>query len=146
MTTRQLDLGVGFGVVIPAGELVERVSRSSGPGGQRVNKVATRVSLAWNVSESEVLRPEQRARLMHRLGARLTAKGELVVHAQSEREQRRNRDEARRRLASMVNAALTPTRARHATRPGRSAVQRRLDAKRHRSETKRGRRPSHDDD
>jgi ribosome-associated protein len=140
------DLGVGFGLVIPAAELSERVSRAGGPGGQRVNKVATKVSLGWNVARSEVLSPEQRARLLHKLGARLTARGELVVHAQSEREQGRNRADARRRLAALVNAALTPERTRHATRPGRSAVQRRLDTKRKRAQTKRGRGPVRGDD
>ena len=146
MNPRLLDLAVGFGVVIPAGELVERVSRSSGPGGQRVNKVATRVTLAWNVAESGALSSDQRARLLHRLGVRLTAKGDLVVHAQAAREQRRNRDEARRRLASIVHAALTPERTRHATRPGRSAIARRLDSKRRRSETKRARKPPYEGD
>lgn len=140
------DLGVGHGLVIPAGELSERVSRAGGPGGQRVNKVATRVSLGWNVSESAVLSGEQRERLLHKLGARLTARGELVVHAQSEREQGRNRADARRRLAAMVSAALTPERKRTATRPGRGAVQRRLDTKRRRSQTKRARRPVSGDD
>lgn len=140
------DLGVGFGVVIPASELAERVSRAGGPGGQHVNKVATRVTLVWNVTESVALDGEQRARLLHRLGPRLTGRGELVVHASSERAQRRNRVEARRRLAALVHAALVPERARRATRPGRAAVQRRLEAKRRRSESKRGRRPVRHDD
>lgn len=140
------DLGVGFGVVIPSGELSERVSRAGGPGGQRVNKVATKVSLGWNVAESAVLTSDQRARLLHKLGPRLTARGELVVHAQAEREQGRNRADARRRLAALVNAALTPERVRTATRPGRGAVQRRLDTKRRRSQTKSARRPVRGDD
>jgi len=142
----QRDIGVGFGVVIPASELSERVSRAGGPGGQRVNKVATRVSLCWNVVRSDALTPDQKARLLHRLGPRLTARGELVVHAQSEREQARNRAEARRRLAELVHAALVPERPRHATRPGRGAVERRLDWKRRRSQSKRTRRPVRGDD
>lgn len=146
MVGGQRDIGVGFGVVIPASELAERVSRSGGPGGQRVNKVATRVSLGWNVMQSGAITPDQRSRLLRKLGPRLTSRGELVVHAQSEREQGRNRADARRRLAELVHAALTPERPRHATRPGRGAVERRLDWKRKRAKSKRARGPVRDDD
>jgi len=134
------DLDVGFGVVIPARELVEQFSRSGGPGGQRTNKVATRVSLAWDVAASRALDDAQRARLRTRLGARLTGRGELVVHAQSSREQARNRAEARTRMAALVRDALAPPdRPRRATKPTRGSVKRRLADKRRRSETKRGR-------
>ncbi len=141
------DLDVGFGVRIPARELTVRVSRSSGPGGQRTNKVATRVSLLWNVRRSEAVDDRQRERLLARLAARLTARGELVVHAQESREQTRNRAAARRRLASLVRAALAPPAPpRRATKPTKGAVERRLGDKRRRSETKRGRRPASRDE
>jgi len=142
------DLAIGRGVVIPARELAVRVSRSSGPGGQRVNKVATRVSLIWNVELSEALDDAQRSRLRERLRKRLTVKGDLVVHAQASREQARNRAEARRRLAALVAEALAPpSRPRRPTKPTRGSVERRVDEKRHRSATKRTRRPApHDHD
>jgi ribosome-associated protein len=141
------DLAVGFGVVIPGRELVERMSRSSGPGGQRTNKVATRVSLLWNVADSEALDEDRRARLRARLGTRLTARGELIVHAQTSREQTRNRVEARRRLASLVHDALAaPARPRRPTKPTKGSVERRLGEKRRRSDTKRRRRSSPRDD
>ncbi len=141
------DLDVGFGVSIPARELSVRVSRSSGPGGQRTNKVATRVSLLWDVRRSVALDDARRARVLERLASRLTARGELVVHAQASREQTRNRAEARRRLAAIVREALTPPGPpRRATKPTRGSVERRLGEKRRRGETKRGRRPTSRDD
>ncbi len=141
------DLAIGFGVVIPARELVERVSRSSGPGGQGGDKVSSRVSLAWNVARSGAIDDDIRARLRERLAARLTARGELVVHAQASREQARNRAAARRRLVQIVREALIPPpRPRRATKPSRGSVERRLGDKRRRSETKRTRRPAQRDD
>lgn len=141
------DLDVGFGVRIPARELIERVSRAGGPGGQRVNKVATRVSLAWDVASSRVLDDDQRAQLKTRLATRLVREGAIVVHVQSSREQSKNRAEARRRLREIVSAALAPPGPpRRPTRPTRGSVTRRLDGKRRRSETKRTRRPAGGDD
>jgi len=141
------DLAVGRGVVIPARELSLRVSRAGGPGGQRTNKVATRVSLIWIPGRSDALDADARARLGSRLRTRLNVRGELVVHASSSREQSRNRAEARRRLAQIVAEALAPPAPpRRATRPTKGSVERRLGEKRRRSDTKRGRRPSRGDD
>ena len=79
-------------LLIPEDELHTSISRSGGPGGQHVNKTSSRVTLRWSVTESGVLSDAQRARLMKNLAARLTQAGELVLHADTERSQSRNRD------------------------------------------------------
>lgn len=130
---------------IPAEEIHESASRSSGPGGQHVNKTETRVTLRWNVAESRVLGEERRSRLLSRLSARITNRGHLVVHAQRFRSRGRNRVLARERMAELVRDALRQRAARVATRPTRAQRERRLDAKRHRAALKRRRgRPRED--
>ncbi len=124
---------------IPAEEIHESASRSSGPGGQHVNKTETRVTLRWNVAESRVLGEERRSRLLSRLSARITNRGHLVVHAQRFRSRGRNRALARERLAELVRDALRQRRARVPTRPTRAGRERRLDAKRRQGALKRGR-------
>ena len=130
------DLEVQSGVTIPGHELSESHSRSGGPGGQHVNTTSSRVTLRWNVQETS-LRESVRNRLLDKLGSRLTNAGELVVHADTYRSQLRNRDEARERLAATVRAALYRAPARRATRPSRSSVRRRIQAKKQRGERKR---------
>jgi ribosome-associated protein len=138
-------LEVRPGLRIPADEIHETASRSGGPGGQHVNKTETRVTLRWNVAESRALGEDHRRRLVTRLASRLTNRGHLVVHAQRFRSRGRNRALARERLAELVREALRPRTARVATRPSRAQRERRLDAKRRRSTTKRGRvRPRED--
>ena len=131
--------GLPDGLIIPADELVERFSRSSGPGGQSVNTTDSRVELSWDVVASAALSEPQRSRLLARLGGRLN-NGVLSVTASEHRAQLRNRVAARERLASLVAAALVPQRARRPTRPSRAARQARLDAKRRRGELKASRR------
>jgi ribosome-associated protein len=137
MTAR--DLPVRGRLVIPGDEIVETASRSSGPGGQHVNKTSTRITLRWSVADSRVLGAEERARIRSRLAARLTRTGSLVVHAGRHRSQARNRELARERLAELVGGALETPRKRVATKPGRAAKERALAAKRRRAEVKRGR-------
>lgn len=128
--------GIPDGLVIPTPELVERFSRSSGPGGQGVNTTDSRVELRWDVAASAALGDEQRARLVERLGTRLVD-GALVVVASEHRSQLQNRVAARARLSIIVMDALAPPPpARRATRPSRAAKQRRLDAKKHRAALK----------
>lgn len=138
-------LDVRPGLRIPADEIHESASRSSGPGGQHVNKTETRVTLRWNVAESRVLDEERRRRLLSRLAPRLTTRGHLVVHAQRFRSRGRNRTLARERLAELVREALRTRTKRVATLPSRAAKKRRLDAKRRRAALKRTRgRPRED--
>jgi ribosome-associated protein len=128
--------GIPAGLVIPDGELQERFSRSSGPGGQSVNTTDSRVELRWDVAASTALGAEQRARLLQRLAGRLVD-GALTVTASEHRSQLLNRNAARARLASLLTEALAPpSPARRATRPSRAARQRRLEDKRRRGELK----------
>ncbi|WP_375477070.1 alternative ribosome rescue aminoacyl-tRNA hydrolase ArfB [uncultured Jatrophihabitans sp.] len=124
--------GLPGGLVIPDTELVERFSRSSGPGGQSVNTTDSRVELSWNVAASSALTDEQRARLGAALGDRLVD-GTITIAASEQRSQFQNRQAARARLAHLIAAGLEPPAApRRATRPSRAAKARRMDAKRRR--------------
>lgn len=138
-------LEVAPDLVIPRAELTLRFSRSSGPGGQGVNTADSRVELRWDVAASGVLTDTQRARLLDRLGPRLVA-GVLSVVASEHREQLRNRAAAERRLAVLVADGIRPpARQRRATRPTRGSQERRLAAKKARSQTKRLRSPGSGD-
>ncbi len=138
--------GVPGGLRIPPDELVERFSRSPGPGGQSVNTADSRVELAWDPFASATLDESQRDRVRSALGDRLLG-GRLVVVASEHRSQHRNRVAARDRLAALVRSALAPPPPRRrATRPTRGSQRRRLDAKRQRGVTKaRRRRPGSED-
>lgn len=138
-------LAVGAHAEIPLAEIQLEAARAGGPGGQRVNKVATKVVLRFRPSESRALSPAQKHLIAERLASRLGTRGELVLHASKHRERSRNVADALERLASMLAAALEPVAKRRATRPTRSSVRRRLTEKRKRSDTKDGRRkPSSD--
>jgi len=130
---------------IPDDEIRFRASRARGPGGQHVNKASTRVEAIWNVERSRSVTGEERRRLRLRLASRLAADGTLRVAADDERSQVRNRALAAQRLRALVERALHQRKPRRPTRPSRSAVEQRLDAKRHRAERKRRRRPPDDD-
>lgn len=131
---------VSSGFVIPGAELHERFSRSSGPGGQGVNTADSRVELSWDVAGSPSVPEWLRERLLARLGRRL-AGGVLTVAVSTQRAQLANRAEARERLASLLRAAASPPPPRRrATKPSRGSVERRLSAKKRRSQTKKGRR------
>ena len=132
-------------VTIARDELEARATRSSGPGGQHVNRSATRVELLWRPATSRSLGDADRARVLERLAARVDAAGYVRVVASEFRSQRQNRDAAERRLAALVRAALVVPKRRVPTRTPRVAVERRLAEKKRRSEQKRLRRPSSDE-
>jgi ribosome-associated protein len=133
------DLRVNGWLVIPGRELHERFSRSSGPGGQSVNTADSRVELSFDVERSAVIPEWARARITERLASRL-AGGVLTVVASEQRYQLANRQNARARLAALLQGAVAPQRRRVPTRPSRGSNERRLETKRNRSSIKRGRR------
>jgi ribosome-associated protein len=133
------DLRVNAWLMVPASELAERFSRSSGPGGQSVNTTDSRVELSFDVARSRALPEWVRTRALERLASRL-ADGVLTVASSGERSQLMNRQEARTRLASLLRDAVAPPdRPRVPTKPTRGARERRLADKKRRSDTKRNR-------
>jgi ribosome-associated protein len=134
------QLHIRPGVAIPLTEIELRTSRSSGPGGQHANVTASRVEAVFDVHASSALSSSQQARIAARLGPRVTAA------AQDTRSQLRNRELALERLAARLAHALEVPRPRRKTRPTAASQRKRVDAKRRRADTKRGRRrPSGDE-
>ncbi|KQQ66124.1 alternative ribosome rescue aminoacyl-tRNA hydrolase ArfB [Microbacterium sp. Leaf320] len=143
-TPHRPGLRVSAGLTIPEAELSWRFSRSSGPGGQGVNTADSRVELVWDASASASLTPHQRERILERLSGRLV-NGVLTIAASEHRAQLRNRDAARERLVALVADALRPPAPqRRATKPSRGSKERRLTAKKQRTDVKKLRRPPRD--
>ncbi len=137
-------LEISRSVSLPRTELTWRFSRSSGPGGQSVNTTDSRVELRFDLGATEALPPALKERALHRLAGRLVD-GALVVTAAEHRSQLLNRRAAEARLVALLADALAPAGpGRRPTRPTRGSVQRRLDTKKRRSQTKRLRRDTDD--
>lgn len=130
--------GMPHGLTIPDSELVERFSRSSGPGGQGVNTTDSRVELSWDVLNSAALTDWQRARLLERIAGRLVD-GVITIAASEHRAQLQNRNAARARLTNYVADRLEPP-PRRPRKPSRAARARRMDTKRRRGDVKATRR------
>ena len=133
------DIVVNDGLRIPLSEVELRYVRSSGPGGQNVNKVATKAALRWPVATSPSLPDDVRRRFVARFGSRLTKHGELLLHCDTYRDRLRNRAECLARLRDMIAMVAAAPTPRRKTRPSRASKERRLLAKRLRSERKRQR-------
>ncbi len=133
-------LHVHRGLDLPLSEISWRATTSGGPGGQHANRTLSRVEVHFDVAASPTLGPRQRARLLARLGPVVSAS------ASESRSQARNRELALQRLAAKLDAGLRVATVRTPTRPTKSSQVRRVEAKRRRSETKRGRRPPREDD
>lgn len=131
--------------VIPRTELAIKATRSSGAGGQHVNKTASRVEVVWSIVTSTVPSDAQRARLLNALASKLSGDGELRVVASDTRSQFRNREIAEARLVELVRDALVIPKARKATKPSLRQKQARLDEKRMRANRKKDRRGPVDD-
>lgn len=128
----ETDLTINERVTIPGAELIISVSKASGPGGQHVNKTSSRVSLRWDVLNSQALSEAQRALIIERLKSRLVGDGELLLHVESERSQIRNREIARERLVQIVKDALRVIKKRVATKPSLGSKTRRIENKKKR--------------
>jgi ribosome-associated protein len=131
-------------ISIDESELSESFVRSSGPGGQNVNKLSTAVQLRFDVRHSPSLPNDVALRLMRLAGKRLTKEGVLVIIAQSHRTQERNRDDARERLLDLIRRAAVRPVLRRATKPTKASKMRRIEGKKRRSQIKslRQRKPS----
>jgi ribosome-associated protein len=125
------------GVEIPDSELTLSFVRSSGPGGQNVNKVASAAQLRFDLEHSAALAAPVKARLRALCGRRLTGEGAILIIARNHRTQESNRREAEARLAELIKRALVAPKPRKATKPTRAARERRLDEKTQRRKTKR---------
>src|SRR5262249_12919722 len=126
---------------IPDAEFDWSFVRSGGPGGQNVNKVASKAVLRWNVLASPTLPADVKVRLIQQQRRRLTVGGELVLTSQRYRDQERNRQDCLDKVRQLVLQALTPPRPRKPTRPTRGSQEARLREKRRRSGAKERRRP-----
>jgi len=121
-------------------ELTFATSRASGPGGQNVNKVESRVELRWHLLDSQVLTDVQKQLLLEKLAPRLTAEGYLLVVAQDDRSQLRNRELALGRFYQLLQKSIARPKARRATKPSPGAVRERLEGKKRQSQKKANRR------
>jgi ribosome-associated protein len=136
-----MPLSITDTITLADWEMTESFTRSSGPGGQNVNKVSTAVELRFEAERSPHLPEPVKRRLRLLAGRRWTKEGAVVIQVEETRSQARNREIARERLAELVRAALVAPKVRRATRPTKGSVERRIKAKKVRGEVKAGRGP-----
>lgn len=130
------ELYVQEGIIIPAHELEISTSRSGGAGGQHVNKTDTRITIRWNIFKTQVLTDEQKQRIIHKLGGRITADGELIINNSQTRSQEQNRRLALANLAHTIQKALHVAKKRKPTKVSKAAKETRLQEKSQRSNVK----------
>lgn len=140
------DIWITNRLIIPEREIEFSASRSGGPGGQHVNKTSTRVTLAFDVEDSQALTPEQKNMIRARLGRRLTGDGVLKVSSGETRSQFSNRELAKKRLAELLRKALIPPKKRKKTKPTEASKERRIQRKKRRGIKKKLRRSPGPDD
>jgi ribosome-associated protein len=127
-------------IQIPQSEIIFKASRSSGPGGQNVNKLNTKISAEVDIKNCGFLRPEQKEIVLRKLAGRLTKDNRLIVESQRFRSQKANRDFAVEKLTDIIENAMRKQKTRRPTRPTRTAVEKRLKSKKMKSLLKQQRR------
>jgi ribosome-associated protein len=130
---------------IPDGELQWSFVRAGGPGGQNVNKVASKAVLRWSVAGSQSLPDDVKSRFCIQQRGRITVEGDLIISSQRFRDQQRNKDDCLEKLRSMIVQASRTPKKRKASKPSRASRERRLRTKQHRSQIKKSRRTSLDE-
>jgi len=127
-------------IIIPEKELEITFSRSGGKGGQYLNKTSTKATLHWDVYNSQILTPEEKYKVLHKLHNRISEKGDLVLWSQSERSQIQNKKQVIDKLHDLVNKVLIPEKKRIPTKPSKAAKERRIQKKKQISQKKQLRR------
>jgi ribosome-associated protein len=120
-------------LIIPEHELEISASRSGGAGGQHVNKTSSRITVRWNIPQSNILTPEQRERLLQKLQPRLTSEGDLIIHNSTSRSQHQNKELAIKTLHELIYKALRVPKKRMKTKKTKHSEEARLHAKSERS-------------
>ena len=136
----ETGISISEGLVIPEADITFVTARSSGPGGQHVNKTETKVTLLFDLDGTTALDEDQKARLHEHLATRINKTGQLRVSSQRHRSQKANREATQERFADLVREALTPRRERKRTRVPKRVKAQRLESKRRTAEKKKGRR------
>ena len=135
------DLIVNPRIVIPGGELEFSYARSSGPGGQNVNKVSSKAVLRWNPATSQGLPEPVRERFLATYGSRLTNEGELILASQLSRDRLKNIADCLNRLRALILAVAVAPKKRRPTKPSKGSIERRIQSKKDTSSKKAGRQP-----
>ena len=133
-----VDLVIGSSVSIPSAELRLSFARSSGPGGQNVNKVSSKAILHFDVRQSPSLPNDVRQRFLERYSSRLTNAGEIVIHSEEFRDQPKNIQACYDKLRAMIESVLRPPKRRRATKPTKGSKVRRLKEKKSRRPSSKG--------
>jgi ribosome-associated protein len=134
-----VDVEISPNIKIPDAELRLSFARSSGPGGQNVNKVSSKAILHFDILNSPSIPPDVRERFLKAYGSRVTKTGEIVIHSEEYRDQPRNIEACHEKLRAMLLAVLKPPKKRRPTKPTRGSKVRRLNEKKRRSDVKAGR-------